>query len=245
MQNSNNFIGRLFVHGEIETLTGMSIGSGGQSGIGLIDNPVVTDPVTKKPYIPGSSLKGRLRNALTIIRGGDEQDEFVIRLFGPASTPKQGKENKRFTSNLFVRDCKWKNIKGSRVNSQETEIKYENVIDHVTGTTRRGGLRQMERVVPGTVFDFEIVYNLENKNWIDEDLQNIQKAIEFVQDEYLGGSGSRGYGKVEFHVNKLTYKSKDYYLKGHEKKEVPVEPKKEDWTRKAKELVNGQIPAKV
>ena len=57
--------GRIFVTGSIEVVTGLHIGgSRTAQAIGGVQNSVVRDPVTRRPYIPGSSLKGKLRSLL-------------------------------------------------------------------------------------------------------------------------------------------------------------------------------------
>ena len=83
------------------------------------------------------------------------------------------------------------------------EEKYENVIDRTTGTTKKGGLRQMERVPSGMAFDFELDYRIfdmdGDKGETDEDyFYYIKKGLQLLQNDALGGSGSRGYGKIEF-----------------------------------------------
>ncbi|MBC8462229.1 MAG: type III-A CRISPR-associated RAMP protein Csm3, partial [Deltaproteobacteria bacterium] len=55
--------GRVFITGEIHALTGLHIGGGAEGvSIGGIDNIVVRDTLTQEPYIPGSSLKGKMRS---------------------------------------------------------------------------------------------------------------------------------------------------------------------------------------
>jgi CRISPR-associated protein Csm3 len=92
-----------------------------------------------------------------------------------------------------------------------SDVKWENVIDRRTGTAKGGGLRQMERVPQGAIFDFEVVYDIyddtleqvQTKNILrlEEHLQALADAMELLEDDYLGGQGSRGYGKVSFNVN--------------------------------------------
>jgi CRISPR-associated protein Csm3 len=103
--------GKLIISGQIELLTGLHIGSGGQNGIGLVDSPVIRHPVTNEPYIPGSSLKGRLRHSLDIISGIDS--DKVKKLFG--TVPNNQKE--RCTSRIYVRDA-----------HLSTDDKYKNII---------------------------------------------------------------------------------------------------------------------
>jgi CRISPR-associated protein Csm3 len=92
-----------------------------------------------------------------------------------------------------------------------SDVKWENVIDRQTGTAKGGGLRQMERVPQGAIFDFELVYDIYNDALaqpqgktilrLEEHLQALADALELLEDDYLGGQGSRGYGKVTFKTN--------------------------------------------
>lgn len=223
--------GKLIISGQIELLTGLHIGSGGQNGIGLVDSPVIRHPVTNEPYIPGSSLKGRLRHSLAAItHSGISEDARVTLLFGD-KPDKNKTKNLRCTSRIYVRDAhlslddKSKNI---------TEIKYENVINRMTGTTKDGGLRQIERIVAGTKFNFELVLVLENDN--EQCLIDINSCFKFLEDEYLGASGSRGYGKVKFDFKNLVYKSLASYSGKDSVKNIEVNPN-EDWSNKAIELI--------
>ncbi len=97
------------------------------------------------------------------------------------------------------------------------EIKYETAIDRITSAANP---RPMERVVPGTEFVFEIVYNIEKEEEKAEDLKNLINLMKMLEDDYLGGSGSRGYGKVEFLINKITERSRGYYFEAEEEKSV-------------------------
>ena len=96
--NENVSRGRLIIRGAVEVLTGLHIGTGSAMGIGLVDSCTVRDPITNRPMIPGSSLKGRLRHALVDLVDG-KKDE-VDRLFGSSAG-----EDKGGLTRLFVRDC--------------------------------------------------------------------------------------------------------------------------------------------
>lgn len=137
----------------------------------------------------------------------------VCRLYGSS-----GKES-NFPSRLIVRDAflteewkkKWEN--GEAI----TEAKIEVGIDRVTS---QANPRTTERVVAGTRFDFEIIYTIEDlKEWKD-DLRNLLTSMLLLEDSYLGGSGSRGYGKVRFHVKGLELRPLEYYRTGDEGKIV-------------------------
>jgi CRISPR-associated protein Csm3 len=78
-----------------------------------------------------------------------------------------------------------------------TEAKYENTIDRKSGTTKKGGLRQIERVPAGARFHFEIVLNIFDDDVDDNILNKLEEGIQLLENNYLGGSGSRGYGKVK------------------------------------------------
>jgi len=77
-----------------------------------------------------------------------------------------------------------------------TEGKWENSINRTTGTA--GSPRQIERVPPGAIFKFELIYDVYDDDKKDDHLEEIKKAMRLLQDDYLGGSGSRGYGQIEF-----------------------------------------------
>ena len=203
----NNKKGKVLITGQIELLTGLHIGSGGQNGIGLVDSPVIRNPLNNEPYIPGSSLKGRLRYSLDMLAGTNSLQ--VKNLFGsvPDRLGSATNEKNRCTSLVYVRDSHLS--KESKNNKNLSEIKYENTIDRLTGTTKTGGLRQIERVVAGAKFDFEVVYCVENS--YEEDLKALESCFEFLEDEYLGASGSRGYGKVKFYFHRPLFKSLEFY----------------------------------
>jgi CRISPR-associated protein Csm3 len=90
------------------------------------------------------------------------------------------------------------------------EVKSENKIDRSTGVAKDP--RLTERLPAGAELEFEFVYNLYDQTEAIEDLQNLEAALRFVEDEYLGGSGSRGYGRVVFEVKSLEWKTRDSYL---------------------------------
>ena len=76
-----------------------------------------------------------------------------------------------------------------------TEVKFENSINRLTAVANP---RQIERVIRGSEFDLDIIYNVEDETQIKEDFQAIKDGLTLLEYDYLGGSGSRGYGKVKF-----------------------------------------------
>lgn len=200
--------------GQIEILTGLHIGGGDDvMKIGGIDNAVVK--TTKgEPYIPGSSLKGKMRSllewdcALVGVSGGSvfsskfldnsvvdrQKAEILLKLFGD-SADTRGEKNLGITR-ISVGDCF---VSEESRNLTLSEAKYENVIDRKSGTAQHP--RQSERVPSGVKFDFSIrVKILPNDNEA-EFKTIIERGLDLIEKDYLGGSGSRGYGRVKFHAN--------------------------------------------
>src|SRR5258708_19358037 len=63
-QTQLQLVGKLILSGDLHCETGLHIGAGkGSLEIGGADNPVVKDAFGL-PYIPGSSLRGRIRSLL-------------------------------------------------------------------------------------------------------------------------------------------------------------------------------------
>lgn len=193
---------KIKIEGTIKVETGLHIGGDDSfSAIGAIDSPVVRDPLTRAPVIPGSSLKGKMRSLLardmnTVpVRGtaGFEADCFQIkRLFGSSADDSNASGTGIQMSRLQFRDCFLAN-KDSL--PQIFENKFENTIDRVTSVANP---RQIERVVRGAEFDFELMYNVEEIEELEEDFSNIAKAIHLLENDYLGGGGTRGNGRVSF-----------------------------------------------
>jgi CRISPR-associated protein Csm3 len=204
---------KIKINTTIELLTGLHIGGSSDNvEIGGIDNPVIK-VATKdnQPYIPGSSLKGKMRSLLEQIEGSTEvgNSDKVNNLFGVTERKENGKvvrEGK--PSKLIVRDAMLQAKSASELKDCDnldmpyTESKYENTIDRLAGVTKKGGIRQTERIPAGVFFDVEFIVNVwktESEN-IDEDLSLalLQKGINALENDYLGGSGSRGYGQIKF-----------------------------------------------
>lgn len=204
------------IKGEIEILTGLHIGGGDDvMKIGGIDNPIIKDTNTNHPYIPGSSIKGKMRSLLEWHIGvvgigdgkafgsdklnnplfGDQKIktdvENLIRLFGDSNTKSKGVYG---ITRISVGDCK---LSESSKNMKLSEAKYENVIDRKKGTAEHP--RQTERVPAGVKFDFDIRVKVLDGDDEKALMDMVQQGIELIESDYLGGNGSRGYGRVKFH----------------------------------------------
>jgi CRISPR-associated protein Csm3 len=193
---------KVFLRGVIRVETGLHVGGSKSSlDIGGIDLNVVKT-ARGVPYVPGSSLKGKLRSLLAREKGSRcvENDGAAIEaLFGCAGRDKA----KTGAGRVIVRDAFLdEKLFGalketlSGLDFEYTEVKWENTINRVTGTAEHP--RQLERVPVGCLFHFELVYNAADDGKEEEHLAMLTKALRLLEDDYLGGQGSRGYGKVKF-----------------------------------------------
>ena len=191
--------GKIQITGGIELMTGMHIGgSDAFSAIGAVDSPVLRDALTNDPMLPGSSLKGKLRSLLAKAYNDvpvkhDDDAPRLLRLFG---TAKKGSVQ---GSRLLVSDMLITEQSKSDFEKQGifglTEVKFENTINRLTAVANP---RQIERVIRGTVFDLDMIYEVTDLEEMEEDFETLAYGMRLLQYDYIGGHGSRGYGKVCF-----------------------------------------------
>lgn len=229
---------KIIIKGRILVKTGLHIGGSNNSlSIGGMDNAVIRNPINNQPYIPGSSLKGKMRSLLELAYGyimnrnmgnvkfvGDDNPEHITtKLFGSARN-----DGRQRPSKLIVRDGNLLNPeKLAKTELLFTEGKTEVVIDRITSAAVP---RQLERVPAGAEFSLDLVLNIIEEDGIDfenELIQNVFKSLQMVQDDYLGGSGSRGSGQVEFIIENVFEKPATFYKSGRADVENVVEIYKE------------------
>jgi len=209
------------IEGSIILKSGMHIGSGDtEMHIGGTDSPVIKHPHTLEPYIPGSSLKGKVRsllemqsglmvltqgdvvsfNTLTKIKDYGEKKvscENILKIFGASGSDK-GDDQIIGPSRVSFSDCyldkEWlEKVKKERLSL--TEVKSENVINRIKGTAEHP--RFIERVPEGTEFSFLLTFKVFEND--DEELFNyLFKGLKLLEMDTIGGSGSRGYGRIKF-----------------------------------------------
>lgn len=215
------------IKGKIVLLTGLHIGSGNtEFHIGGVDNLVIKHPYTNEPYIPGSSLKGKIRSLLELYYGiptyaykADDKSgglanhkmltkenipedikrrcQIILKLFGLSGAAEEvlryiGPSRLAFADSFFTKEYK---AKIKQLNLPYTEIKSENRINRVTGTAENP--RFTERVPAGAEFEFQVSFKVLFDD--DEELfDEILKGLKLLEYDYLGGSGSRGYGRIKF-----------------------------------------------
>ena len=244
------FVGNLILRGKFECLTGLHIGGSKEKlEIGGVDSPVVRDPRTRFPYVPGSSLKGKMRSLLEFglgvvpvdrkdekgvdMTGNVSDDPAIVRMFGYGVDEKEkakvDSKNPLFRigpSRLIIRDCLpdeetkkwWKTLDTDLL---YTEYKSENVINRITSAANP---RFIERVAAGSRFEVEIVYSVftipgENTEAHSpaSDLDNLRMALLMLEHNFLGKSGSRGYGRIKFGFANPIWLTTDDYKNGSAK----------------------------
>lgn len=226
--------GRILFEMQIHAVTGLHIGgSAAALEIGGIDNPVIRDALTGAPYIPGSSLRGKMRSQFEKITGAvqnqsigkdvrihicKEQSEYetcpVCQVFGvPGESKATG------PTRLVVRDAMLipESLKGARTDFSYTEVKTEVAIDRVTSAATP---RNLERVPAGAIFGpVEMVFSIYHEKDILR-LQTLLQCLQLVEDDYLGGAGSRGSGKVAFEAIKIYARNHQSYA---QRQDYPTE----------------------
>ncbi|HPQ35634.1 MAG TPA: type III-A CRISPR-associated RAMP protein Csm3 [Tenuifilaceae bacterium] len=207
---------KIIVTGTLELLTGLHIGDSKENAeIGGVDSPIVRRKDNNEPYIPGSSLKGKMRALLEVATGSNAESNFKMNSYStegkdiPVLFGSAGDDG--MPSRIIIRDAnltsEWaKKLKESEFTDMPySEIKFENVINRIKGTAEHP--RQIERVPAGANFDVEFVINImgESQTEAQENEKNfltlLKGGIALLEDDYIGGSGTRGYGKVKFNLN--------------------------------------------
>ena len=204
---------KIIYTGTITLKTGLHIGGTNAAlNIGGPDKFVVRNPINNVPYIPGSSLKGKMRALVEIAKGcisdgkaSNDPKSLSGELFGVAT----GNSDNR-PSRLIVRDAELDLSKPEMFDNTDlpyTESKTEGAIDRITA---KANPRTFERVPAGAQFKLNMVLNIfegENEQRLKETLQ---LAIRLLQDDYLGGHGSRGYGQVEIRLDSQDGRTETY-----------------------------------
>jgi CRISPR-associated protein Csm3 len=222
--------GRLIINTEIRAITGLHIGgSGAGLEIGGLDKEIIRNPLTKRPYIPGSSLRGKMRSQTEKVKGLRQNNRIgqvtihtcktreeysanggcpVCHVFGvPAEIGYSG------PTRLLVRDAELTDVSARKLEDAKTdllyaELKTEVAIDRVTSAATP---RTLERVPAGAVFGpVELVFGIYEKADYAR-LKVLIDALQLVEDDYLGGAGSRGSGKIRFEKLRVTARTRADY----------------------------------
>lgn len=209
---------KIVIKGRIIAETGLMIGGSSSAlEIGGTDKQIIRNPVDKLPYVPGSSLKGKMRSLLEQSRGTvDEKGEptqnpahEAAQLFGHIN---RNTDKKQQPSRLIVRDGVLKNPeKFKDTELLYTEVKAENTINRITAEANP---RFFERVPKSAEFDLNMTLNVFDEHRESAMLALVFECLRLVQDDYLGGGGSRGNGQVKIKLEKVSKRTADYYKLG-------------------------------
>jgi len=207
------------ISGTLTCKTGLRIGgSKDDIEIGGMENPIIRHPITDLPYIPGSSIKGKVRSLLEYKYGRrdrngrpkGERDEdngepcecgqcMVCRVFGPHKNVRHSLGPTR----ILVRDAHLTEESEAKLKHMReekglvyAEVKTENIIDRRTGIAADKGLRTQERVPADTQFKYEIAVRIFDGDDEKKIMDFVNEGLDLLEADYLGGSGSRGYGKI-------------------------------------------------
>lgn len=184
---------------ELKLETGLHIGGNKDNyGIGGIDSPVIKNPLNNQPIIPGSSLKGKIRMLLEIVDdefySASANQNLIIKMFGPKSDREKidGNITRVIFRDLSLTEESVKELETKLGSGFYTEIKAENTINKIKC---KATPRFQERVPAGAVFEGECIIQYQD---IDTEIvkETLIKGFKLLENNYLGGSGSRGYGKV-------------------------------------------------
>lgn len=249
-----DFKGKYIIESKLRLVTALHIG-GTEEGleIGGMDNPVIKDPMTGIPFIPGSSLKGKMRSLLEWAHGlvkpekdnrnnswkaGPTKDgtSDVGIVFGIAAEAHKG-EKLPGPTRLTVCDAyppheqvaEWEKYMGDGI---FTEIKTENSIDRLTSAANP---RSMERVPAGSVFNVQFIYDVYEENDFNR-MKVIFQGMALLEDSTLGGGGSRGSGRIKFENISIIPRHRGYYL--GKKEDQPLKEIKLNDLKTSKDIVN-------
>ena len=198
------------VEGVIRCVTGLRIGGAKESGeIGGQENPVIRNPVTGVPYVPGSSLKGKLRSLLEVKYGKSADgkpcgcgraDCFVCTLFGCGDVRGGKSPTRLIFRDAFLTEASERQLREASLEQgiNYVETKTEVMIDRRTNKVYGGALRTQERVPEGAEFGFEISVRVFEGDDPEETKRYPREGFQLMEADYLGGSGTRGYGKIQF-----------------------------------------------
>lgn len=242
-QTELKLVGKLLLEGELHCDTGLHVGAGkGSLEIGGADNPVVKDAFGR-PYIPGSTLRGRLRSLLEQAAGlavpselvyltrrkgqdvrihqSDRPDDEVCLLFGRnpgrmervAGEPMDGSAATPSRLTVYDAPLELESITPQmreNLDDELTEVKSENAIDRITS---QANPRTLERVPAGARFRIRLIIDI----LCEEDkalMAKVAEGLRLLEDDSLGGGGSRGSGRVHFAQLRLRWRGRNYYAAG-------------------------------
>jgi CRISPR-associated protein Csm3 len=214
---------RIIISYELECMSGLRIGGGNTSlDIGGIDSPVIKDSFSKLPYIPGSSIKGKMRSLYEwfehhdkILKNGgkvvNDPTTDVGKVFGTANINAKPSDGDIYQTRAIFTNAYLANreeLEKHLGRGVYTEIKPENTIDRLTS---RANPRFFEQVPRGAIFKGGIILTVFKPEEREEIIRVIKTSMKLLEDSYLGGGGTRGSGQVKFINVVAVERKKEYY----------------------------------
>jgi len=205
---TRKLIKKVFITGNMNLITGLRVGDSKENvEIGGVDAPVVRRKDNNQPYIPGSSIKGKIRCLLELVKGENPDSNAkqtgsdICKLFGAADA---GDNRPGNPSRLIVRDAYMNAVSADKLRDSEftdmpyTEVKAENSIDRIKGNANNP--RSFERIPAGTDFDVNFIIDIFEGDEESTLIDLFKSGIKLLESDCLGGSGSRGYGQVKLNL---------------------------------------------
>lgn len=198
--------------GTLTVKSGLHIGCGGETGkIGGCDDPVIRDTMTNMPYIPGSSLKGKLRSSLELSGAATMNDKvcscgksscIVCTMFGNINKNSTTGQSRIIIPDMYINDDYLKAFEEKGFTpDQLTEVKMETAIERSSCKATTGSLRNFERIIRGAVFDVKIILKIFDGDDEKKMVNALKKGIDIVNTTGLGAKTSAGSGQVDIQID--------------------------------------------
>lgn len=234
---------RLIIEGYIEALTPLHVGAGGPE---LTGEPIpVIKGVGGRPYIPGSSIKGKVRSEVERLARS-----LGLKVCSPPDVKRMCGSNVNREDDLCVA-CRIFGTAGGKL-SMASKVKFRDAfpegdvrpqerpgvaIDRDRGAVEPRRLYTLEVVPEGTRFRLEVVC----ENIEDHELKMLMSAmVRGLSDTGLGGHVSRGLGKVRAVIERVRVREPKYYL-GMEDEKVIEGAELQEWLEKMTKLTEDDL----
>lgn len=200
------------ISGVMEVVTGLSIGGNKDDiGPGGSDTPVIKNPLDNSPYVPGTSLKGKMRSKLEEVYGVENKtpkdaynpcgcgrkDCIICTLFGAHMNTRSEAGTPRVIFKDMYMTEDFRNLPVEKI----FETKNETMVDRKTHTASNSSLRNRERVAKGVKFEYEILVQVYEGDNEKKMLETLKRGLELVEETGLGGKTTGGYGRVSFGID--------------------------------------------
>jgi CRISPR-associated protein Csm3 len=199
------------INGTIRCESGVRVGgSRDELEIGGIDNPVLREGPTHQPYLPGSSIKGRMRSLLeryyNVPLGGRDRNEphgctedscLFCKVFGPHKQT----IHRHGPSRLIVRDAYLSSASNEAFQADEKriiDVRTENMVNRLSNTAQNP--RPVERVARGTLFDLALTLRMMDGDPEPKIKRMVRRGLLLLAMDGIGSGISRGHGQISISI---------------------------------------------